>query len=152
MTDIVFRDAALADLVAIVSLLADDALGRQRENLTLPLDPAYVAAFEAIAADANQRLIVAVDGDTIAGTLQLSFIPGISRRGAWRGQIEAVRIAASRRGTGLGRQMIEWAVAQCAARGCSLVQLTTDKTRPDAQRFYASLGFVASHEGLKRQI
>ncbi len=152
MTDIVFRDAALADLVASVSLLADDALGRQRENLTLPLDPAYVAAFEAIAADANQRLIVAVDGDTIAGTLQLSFIPGISRRGAWRGQIEAVRIAASRRGTGLGRQMIEWAVAQCAARGCSLVQLTTDKTRPDAQRFYASLGFVASHEGLKRQI
>lgn len=152
MTDIVFRDAAPADLAAIVSLLADDALGRQRENLTRPLDPAYVAAFEAIAADANQRLIVAVDGDTIAGTLQLSFIPGISRRGAWRGQIEAVRVAASRRGTGLGRQMIEWAVAQCAARGCSLVQLTTDKTRPDAQRFYASLGFVASHEGLKRQI
>ena len=104
---------------------------------------------EAIAADTNQQLVVAVQGDTVVGTLQLSFIPGMARRGAWRGQIEAVRIAAPLRGSGLGHRMFEWAIDTCRARGCQLVQLTTDKTRSDAHRFYESLGFVASHEGYK---
>jgi GNAT superfamily N-acetyltransferase len=90
-----------------------------------------------------------VDGENVVGTLQLSFIPGIARRGAWRGQIEAVRIAAPYRSGGIGQQMFEWAIEEFRAHGCTLVQLTTDKGRPDAHRFYEKLGFVASHEGYK---
>jgi len=144
-----FRTASLTDLPAIVALLADDELGRGRELMGTPLDARYVAAFEAIAADANQRLVVAVDADAVVGTLQLSFIPGIAHTGAWRGQIEGVRIAAPLRGSGIGQQMLEWALAECRARGCSVVQLTTDKRRTDAHRFYERLGFVASHAGYK---
>ncbi len=146
MTDTVFRRATAADLPAIVALLADDVLGASRES---PGDPAYDAAFAAIEADANQFLAVVEIEGRVAGCLQLSFIPGLSRRGMWRGQIESVRIAASQRGAGLGRLMFEWAIEQCRARGCGLVQLTTDKARPDARRFYESLGFAASHEGMK---
>ncbi|WP_416049946.1 GNAT family N-acetyltransferase [Cupriavidus basilensis] len=149
MEHILFRSAVLADLPAIVALLADDALGSQREIVSTPVDERYVTAFHAIAADPNQRLVVAVDGDTVIGTLQLSFIPGIARGGAWRGQIEAVRIAAPFRSAGFGQQMFEWAIAKCRSRGCAIVQLTTDKGRPDAHRFYERLGFVASHEGYK---
>lgn len=149
MDTITFRTATLADLEAIVSLLADDALGARRETIASPPGACYVSAFQSIAADANQRLVVAADGEAIVGTLQLSFIPGIARRGAWRGQIEAVRIAASHRGSGLGQRLFEWAMDACRARGCQLVQLTTDKGRPDAHRFYEKLGFVASHEGYK---
>jgi GNAT superfamily N-acetyltransferase len=154
MTGIAFRTAVLSDLPAIVALLADDELGSQREATGLTLDERYVAAFRAIEADANQRLVVAVDvaSEAIVGTLQLSFIPGIARNGAWRGQIEAVRIAAPLRSAGVGRQMFEWALSECRARGCSIAQLTTDKGRPDAHRFYESLGFVASHEGFKRVV
>jgi GNAT superfamily N-acetyltransferase len=90
-----------------------------------------------------------VDDGEVVGTLQLSFLPGIARKGAWRGQIEAVRIAASRRGGGLGQHMFEWAIGECRARGCRLVQLATDRNRPDAHRFYERLGFVASHVGYK---
>ena len=152
MNPIVFRTATRADLAAIVALLADDPLGREREAAGASpavVDARYVAAFEAIAADANQQLVVVTEGDTVVGTLQLSFIPGIARQGAWRGQIEAVRIAAQRRDAGLGQRMFEWAIARCRERGCTLVQLTTDKRRPDAHRFYERLGFVASHEGYK---
>jgi GNAT superfamily N-acetyltransferase len=149
MTQIAFRRAEAADLPAIVALLADDPLGRQRESPGSPLNSAYVDAFQAISADPNQLLAVATEGDTVIGTLQISFIPGISRQGAWRGQIEAVRIAAARRNSGLGRQMFEWAIAQCKSRGCRLVQLTTNKERPDAHRFYEELGFVDSHIGYK---
>ena len=141
-----FRRATAGDLPAIVALLADDMLGASREA---PGDPAYAAAFAAIAADANQFLAVVEEGGRIVGCLQLSFIPGLSRRGMWRGQVESVRIAASHRGAGLGRRMFAWAIEECRARGCGLVQLTTDKARPDARRFYESLGFVASHEGMK---
>ncbi|MFM0206292.1 GNAT family N-acetyltransferase [Paraburkholderia sediminicola] len=144
-----FRTAVLADLPAIIGLLADDKLGSQRETVSNPPDERYVAAFSAIESDANQRLVVAVDGEAVIGTLQLSFIPGIARRGAWRGQIEAVRIAAVYRSTGIGQHMFEWAIAECKSRGCAIVQLTTDKGRPDAHRFYEKLGFVASHEGYK---
>jgi ribosomal protein S18 acetylase RimI-like enzyme len=149
MERIQFRTARFDDVPAIVALLADDPLGSQRERTGTPLDACYVAAFRAIEADSNQRLVVVCDGEEIIGTLQLSFIPGIARMGAWRGQIEAVRIAAHRRDSGLGQEVFEWAIEQCRARGCSLVQLTTDKSRTDAQRFYDRLGFVASHEGYK---
>jgi ribosomal protein S18 acetylase RimI-like enzyme len=146
---IVFRTALLADVPAIVALLADDELGSTREIIGTPLDQRYVDAFKAIEADANQRLAVVADGDEIIGTLQLSFIPGIARMGSWRGQIEAVRIAAHRRDSGLGQKMFEWAISECKSRGCNLVQLTTDKSRSDAHRFYEKLGFKASHEGYK---
>ncbi|MBR0653098.1 GNAT family N-acetyltransferase [Roseomonas terrae] len=146
MTGPAFRRATSADLPAIVALLADDVLGAARER---PGDPAYDDAFAAIDADPNQFLAVVEDGGRMIGCLQLSFIPGLSRMGLWRGQIESVRIAASHRGAGLGRRMFEWAIEQCRVRGCGLVQLTTDKARPDARRFYESLGFAASHEGMK---
>lgn len=141
-----FRRATAEDLPAIVALLADDVLGAAREH---PGDPAYTFAFEAIEADANQLLAVAEQDGRIVGCLQLSFIPGLARGGAWRGQVEGVRIAVDQRGSGLGRAMFDWAIAQCRARGCALVQLTTDKARPDARRFYEALGFVASHDGMK---
>jgi GNAT superfamily N-acetyltransferase len=146
---LIFRRATKADLPAIIALLADDKLGQGREDAADPPNPAYVSAFAAIEADANQFLAVVEEAGTVIGCLQLSFIPGLSRLGLWRGQIEAVRIAAGRRGDGLGRQMFKWAIAECRARGCGLVQLTTDKQRPEARLFYESLGFVASHEGMK---
>lgn len=149
MSDLTFRAASEQDLPAIVALLADDELGSSREDASLPLNDAYVDAFAAIDSDPNQLLTVVEKDGAIAGCLQLTFIPGLSRRGMWRGQIESVRIAASQRGSGLGRQMLEWAIEECRSRGCGLAQLTTDKTRKDACRFYASLGFTASHEGMK---
>ena len=124
-------------------------LGTYRETKGPTLDERYVSAFRAIEADPNQRLVVAVDGHMVVGTLQLSFIPGIARTGAWRGQIEAVRVAGPLRSSGLGRRMFEWALSECRSRDCRIVQLTTDKDRPDAHRFYEKLGFVASHEGYK---
>ena len=133
-------------------MLADDELGRQREDPGLPLNEKYVAAFAAIDADPNQYLAVAeVDGDVV-GCLQLTFIPGLSRLAMWRGQIESVRVSSNARGMGLGRQLFEWAIDECRARGCRLVQLTTDKSRQDALRFYQSLGFEPSHEGMKKSI
>ncbi|ARM86500.1 GCN5-related N-acetyltransferase protein [Rhizobium sp. CIAT894] len=132
-----FRLARRSDLAAIIRLLADDDLGGTREIVSDPVDARYLSAFAAIEADANQLLAVAIDAaEEIVGCLQLSFVPGLSRMGMLRGQIESVRVAEDIRGSGLGPQFIEWAVAQCAARGCGLVQLTTDKTRKDSIRFY----------------
>lgn len=144
-----FRDARRDDLRAIVALLVDDALGRSRDTLGEGLDPGYLRAFEAIEADPNQRLVVAERGGVVVGTFQSSYLPGLSRRGMWRAQIESVRVARECRGLGIGEAMMRWAIAQARARGCGLVQLTTDKSRNDAHRFYARLGFVASHEGMK---
>lgn len=149
MDALTFRRAAGADLPAIVALLADDELGAMREDAGLPLDGRYGAAFAAIDADPNQLLVVAECRGRIAGCLQITFIPGLTRKGMWRGQIEGVRVARGQRGEGVGRQMFAWAIAECRRRGCGFVQLTTDKGRPDAHRFYAALGFVASHEGFK---
>lgn len=149
MTDLTFRRASAADLEDIVALLADDELGRKREDPDPPLNPRYIDAFAAIDADRNQYLAVAEEGGQIVGCLQLSFIPGLSRLGLWRGQIESVRISSARRGDGLGRRMFEWAIQECRKRGCEIVQLATDKSRADARRFYEGLGFVASHEGMK---
>jgi len=133
-------------------MLADDALGAAREDAGLPLDPGYIRAFAAIAADPNQMLAVAEEDGAVVGTLQLTFIPGLSYKGAWRGQIEAVRVAASRRGQGLGARMIRWALDECRARGCRLVQLSTNMSRTDAHRFYERLGFSRSHFGYKLDV
>lgn len=153
MTDCI-RRATGADLPAIIALLADDALGSTREDVSQPPSAAYQAAFAAIDADANQFFAVldrqgGIIGGGIIGCLHLTFIPGLSRRGVWRGQIESVRISSRCRGEGLGHRLLVWAIDRCRAHGCGLVQLTTDKARPDALRFYEDLGFVASHEGLK---
>jgi GNAT superfamily N-acetyltransferase len=145
----IFRRATPHDLPTILALLADDPLGRKREAADGVVTDAYRAAFEAINADPNQFLAVMENETGVVGTLQLSFIPGLSRQGSWRGQIEAVRIASDRRSEGLGARMMEWAIGECRTRGCRLVQLTTDKARPDAHRFYEKLGFVASHVGYK---
>ncbi len=148
----IFRDATLADLPAIVAMLADDDLSRGREDASLPLDPRYEMAFADIDSDPNQRLIVAERDGEVIGTMQLSYLPGIAFRGAWRGQIEAVRIASSVRGQGLGGEMIEWAVEACRARGCRMVQLTSMRDRLDAHRFYEKLGWTKSHFGFKLKL
>ncbi len=144
-----FRPALGSDLAAIVSLLADDDIGATREDASTPLDPGYAAAFAALAADPNQLLLVADRDGSIVGCLQVTFIPGLSRKGMWRGQIEGVRVARGERGSGVGREMLRFAIEECRRRGCGLVQLTTDKARTEAHRFYAALGFVPSHEGMK---
>ncbi|MBJ7902056.1 GNAT family N-acetyltransferase [Streptomyces sp. DSM 110735] len=144
-TDI--RRARPDDIPAIVAMLADDPLGAQRES---PDDLApYVAAFERLAADPNQHLVVAALEGRVIGTLHLTIIPGLSRKGATRALIEAVRVHADQRGSGLGSALIRWAVERSRELDCTLVQLTSDKTRTDAHRFYERLGFTASHEGFK---
>jgi GNAT superfamily N-acetyltransferase len=142
----VIRPATRADVPAIVAMLADDELGAGRER---PGDPVYDSAFDAVAADPNQLLVVADVAGEPVGTLQLTFIPGLSRLGAVRAQIEAVRIRSDQRGSGLGGQLIGWAIEAARQRGCALVQLTTDASRADAHRFYERLGFRASHVGMK---
>jgi len=149
MNDITFREATLDDLPAIVALLVDDDLGRTREASAGELSPAYVAAFEAIDASPDQFQAVAVDENKVVGCLQISYLPGLSFQGMWRGQIESVRIARDLRGKGHGRKFLAWAIEQCRGRGCGMVQLNTHKSRQDALRFYESLGFTPSHEGLK---
>ena len=141
-----FRRAESADVAGVVALLADDPLGRSRESLELA---PYLAAFEAIDADPGQLLLIGESAGRVVATFQLSFIPGLARGGALRAQIEAVRVAESARGPGLGSAMIEWAIEEARRRGCALVQLTTDKSRVEAHHFYERLGFVASHEGMK---
>lgn len=144
---VTFREARREDIPAIVALLADDPIGATREAPGADQD--YLAAFEAIDADPRNELIAVESGGEVVGTMQLTFIPGLSRRGGERLQIEAVRVAAPFRGQGLGRRMMEWAVQRGRERGCRLVQLTSDKKRADAHRFYTSLGFTPSHEGFK---
>ncbi|MER6421571.1 GNAT family N-acetyltransferase [Streptomyces sp. NPDC001137] len=147
MGDLEIRPATADDVTAIVAMLADDPLGAQRESPD-DLTP-YLAALERLAADPNQHLVVAVREGRVVGTLQLTVIPGLSRRGAVRSIIEAVRIHADERGSGLGTQLIEWAIDESRRQGCQLVQLTSDNTRTDAHRFYERLGFTASHVGFK---
>lgn len=150
MTDsLSFRDATADDMLAIVRLLHDDVNGRLREDVSEPLHPGYAAAFAAIEADANQRLIVAELNGRVVGTMQLSFLPGLSFRGAWRGQIENVRIASDLRGSGLGARMIDWALEQCRVRRCRFAQLMSQNDRVDAHRFYTRLGWKKSHAGFK---
>ncbi|WP_103334135.1 GNAT family N-acetyltransferase [Pseudotabrizicola formosa] len=147
---LIFRKARAEDLADIVALLAEDALGQHREAVS-DLTP-YRRAFAQIDADPNQFLCVAERAGQVVGTMQLTFIPGLSRGGARRGQIEAVRVAQAHRGSGIGHAMFDWAIETCRAQGCTLVQLTTDKARPDAHRFYEALGFTASHIGYKLRL
>jgi GNAT superfamily N-acetyltransferase len=143
------RDAEERDLPAVVALYADDDLGATRERPGEPLAAEYRRAFAAITEDPRTRLVVAEAGGDVVGTLQLTFLPHLVRRGGERAQVEAVRVASSQRGGGLGRELLGWAVDQARDRGCVLVQLTTDVSRSDARRFYESLGFTASHLGMK---
>jgi GNAT superfamily N-acetyltransferase len=145
--DLIIRPATEDDIGAIVNLLADDPLGSTRET-TDDLAP-YHAAYARVAADPGQHLVVAERAGRIVGTLQLTLIPGLSRRGATRSIIEGVRVASTERGSGLGTTLLEWAVEQSRRLGVNLVQLTSDATRTDAHRFYERLGFVQSHVGFK---
>jgi len=146
VTNTEIRRAVAADVPAIVAMLADDPLGAKRE---LPGDPSYAEAFKEIDADPRQLLAVAVADDEVVGTLQLTFIPGLSRLGATRALIEAVRVRSDQRGGGLGGHLIQWAIDTARERGAAMIQLTTDASRKDAHRFYERLGFVASHVGMK---
>ncbi|MEY9968652.1 GNAT superfamily N-acetyltransferase [Streptacidiphilus sp. MAP12-16] len=147
MTDHTFRRATVDDLPAIVAMLAEDSLGAGRETPD-DLTP-YLAAFERVAADPNQHLIVADRDGTAVGTLQLTLIPGLSRTGATRTLIEAVRVSSAERGNGLGTLLIERAIEESRRLGADLVQLTSDASRVDAHRFYERLGFTGSHVGFK---
>ncbi len=145
-----FRPATSEDLSKIVHMIADDELGKSRENFQNPLPKEYLLAYSNIESDKNQELIVVEDDeDEIIGTLQLSFIQYLTYRGGVRAQIEAVRIRKDKRGIGLGKQMFEWAIQRAKKRKAHLLQLTTDKKRPKAIKFYEDLGFISSHEGMK---
>lgn len=143
---ITIRRATAADVHPIVTMLADDPLGARRER---PGDPAYAKAFEVIDADPHQLLAVAEADGEVVGTLQLTFTTGLSRLGMTRATVEAVRVRSDQRGNGLGEHLVRWAVDEARARGCGMVQLTTDASRVDAHRFYERLGFAASHVGMK---
>lgn len=143
------REATRRDVASIVSLLAQDELGRQRESAGEPLPDSYWAAFDAINDDPDNLLVVAENEGVIVGTLQVTFLPYLTFRGSWRAQVEAVRVKADRRGQQVGRQLMQWAIDRAEDHGCHLVQLTTNKERTDAHRFYESLGFEATHEGMK---
>ena len=152
MAQVIFRSATRADVPAILALLDDDEIARSRSAgavVSEAADAAGWAAFEAIDADPRNELIVAEDAGTVVGTCQLTFIPSLSRRGAERMTIEAVRVRTDLRGRGVGRAMMAWALERARERGCGLAQLTTDRRRTDAHRFYASLGFEPSHLGFK---
>jgi GNAT superfamily N-acetyltransferase len=146
----VIRRAVAADVAAIVELIAADQIGKHRDGGELA---SYVGAFAAIDADPAQLLVVVADAaSTVVGTLQLSFIPGLARRGALRAQIEAVRVDQRLRGRGIGAALLGWAIEEADRRGCALVQLTSDKRRAEAHRLYGRLGFVASHDGFKLRL
>lgn len=147
--ELVYRNAVENDLPALIQMLADDDLGGKREDFSVVLNSNYIAAFNSIESDPNNELIVACYNNNIIGMLQLTFIPYLTYIGSWRCLIEGVRIHSKHRGQGLGRKTFEWAIARAQAKKCRLIQLTSDKTRIDALRFYESLGFIASHEGFK---
>lgn len=149
----IFRIATENDISKIVEMIADDELGKNRENFQLPLPKEYITAFKEINSDKNQELIVVENENLeIIGTLQLSFIQYLTYRGGIRAQIEAVRIRKDQRGNGLGKKMFEWAIDRTKARKAHLLQLTTDKKRPKAIKFYEDLGFKPSHEGMKMHL
>lgn len=148
-TALTFRMATRHDLLEIVQLLAADPLGAQRESPREPLAPEYESAFAAISDDPNNELLVAEEGPALAGVLQITYLPSLTYQGGWRAQIEGVRVSAEMRGRGVGRALVTEAIERARARGCRLVQLTTDNRRPDALRFYEQLGFRATHAGMK---
>ena len=145
-----FRKATEKDIIKIVEMIADDEFGKKREDFQLPLPNEYIKAFKNIDSDNNQELIVLESEDSeVIGTMQLSFIQYLTYRGGIRAQIEAVRIRKDKRGLGIGKTMFQWAIDRAKERNAHLLQLTTDKKRPKAIRFYEDLGFKKSHEGMK---
>lgn len=149
MTVLHFREAKTSDVTTLVEMLSDDVLGAVREDQSFPLNEAYTNAFNSISNDPNNELMVVELKGEIVGMLQLTFIPYLTHTGSWRCLIEGVRIHHEFRGQGLGVLFFEWAIERAREKNCYIVQLTSDKQRPDAIRFYQTLGFVASHEGLK---
>ena len=148
-----FRKATINDVSKIVEMIADDELGKTREEFRSPLPNEYYEAFKNIDADKNQELIVLENEHSeIVGTLQLSFIHYLTYRGGIRAQIEAVRIRKDQRGVGLGKKMFAWAIHRSQERKAHMLQLTTDKKRPEAIRFYENLGFISTHEGMKMDL
>ncbi|WP_430967959.1 GNAT family N-acetyltransferase [Spongiimicrobium sp. 2-473A-2-J] len=146
----IIRKATEIDIPALVEMMANDPLGRLREDYRDPLPQTYYEAFYRIDADPNQELVVMEnEGQQIIGTLQLSLIPYLTYQGGIRAQIEAVRVHEDHRGKGIGQKLFEWAIARAKERRAHVVQLTTDKKRPEALKFYEKLGFKASHEGMK---
>ncbi len=150
--ELICRQAEEKDLNQLVVMLSDDALGAEREDTSRPLNPKYIRAFEQIARDPNNEVIVIEHSGQPVGMMQLTFIPSLTHVGSWRCQIEGVRIRSDYRGQGLGKRMLAWAIARARERGCRLAQLTSDKQRPDALRFYEKMGFEATHEGFKRKL
>lgn len=144
-----FRQATRADLPQLVTMLADDELGAKREDASQPLNSAYATAFDHIDADPNNALIVAEINQAIVGMMQLTFIPYLTHTGSWRCLVEGVRVASAYRGQGIGGDLLRFAITTAGEKNCRLVQLTSDKQRPQALRFYESLGFKATHEGFK---
>lgn len=145
-----FRHAIEDDLPTLIQMLADDPLGKTREDASEPINPAYLTMLAHIEADPNNALIVAIsDSEEIVGMLQLTYIPYLTYTGSWRALIEGVRVHQAFRGQGIGRRLFEWAIGQAQQKGCAMIQLTSNKQRTDALRFYESLGFEASHEGFK---
>lgn len=148
----IFRNAFASDLPVLVAMLSNDSLGHTREDMSSPLNQCYIQALQDIDRDPNNELVVVELEGTIAGMLQLTFIPYLTYQGSWRCLIEGVRVHADFRGQGLGTLIFQWAIEQAKQRQCALVQLTSDKQRSEAIRFYQSLGFVASHEGFKLRL
>jgi len=147
-----FREARESDIPALVNLLADDELGTSREDVSVPLNKRYLDAFHSIEQDPNNELTVVEYNGELVGMLQLTFIPYLTHTGSWRCLIEGVRIAKNFRAKGLGSRFINRAIARAGERNCGIVQLTSDKQRPAALRFYESLGFEATHEGFKLKL
>ncbi|MGL6259649.1 GNAT family N-acetyltransferase [Vibrio sp. WXL103] len=147
--DLHFRVAKSSDLPELVDLLANDILGKQREDNSRPLSSGYYQAFEAIARDDNNQLLLAEVGSSLVGMVQITFIPYLTHKGTWRALLEGVRVHEDYRGRQIGEQLIQHALQLAKNKGCGMVQLTSDKSRPKAIAFYEKLGFIASHEGLK---
>ena len=149
MSEVTIRRARRMDVAAIVRLLADDVLGRTREKFADPMPGTYIEAFEAIDASAADELVVAEVDGRVVGTLQATYLRHLSFQGGRRAQLENVHVDAAWRSRGIGARLVAWAIERARARGCRIVQLTSNKSRVDAHRFYLRLGFVASHEGMK---
>jgi GNAT superfamily N-acetyltransferase len=144
-----YRNATVADLPLILTLIVEDSVISTGDDPAHGMNAEYTAALAAIDADPNNEMIVVEEDGTPVGCFQLTYLPGLMRRGAWRGMIEAVHVAESHRNRGLGSAMMQWALDRCRERGCAMVQLTSNKLRTDAHRFYERLGFKRSHEGFK---
>jgi len=144
-----YRHATPADLPFIVGLIVEDSVVDSGDDASDAMHSDYVDALAAITADPDEEMFVVEENGAAVGCFQLSYLPGLMRRGMWRGQIEAVHVSAAMRNRGIGGEMMRWALTRCRERGCGMVQLTSNKKRLDAHRFYERLGFLKSHEGFK---